>query len=225
MALSAVDPAHDAQGQATAPFEIAVQMRYALLCYYRAGIVAAGDDYWSSLTNRIEGRNVVQFTLNGETVESEWAGDTPLLWVLRDAFRLKGTKFGCGRGLCGACTVHLDGTATRSCLLPLAAVAGKTVTTIEGLGQPDNLHPLQQRWVELGVPQCGYCQSGQIMNAASFLESNPAPTEQEVEAAMAGNLCRCGCYPSIKRAIMDVAAPTEAVAYFDPASTAAEMES
>jgi isoquinoline 1-oxidoreductase alpha subunit len=159
---------------------------------------------------------LVQFTLNGQAVETDWADDTPLLWVVRDAFKLKGSKFGCGAGLCGACTMHVDGVATRTCILALAAVAGKSVTTIEGLGQPGNLHPLQQRWVELGVPQCGYCQSGQIMSAAAFIADNPAPTAQELDAAMAGNLCRCGCYPSIKRAIMDVAASSGAVAYYDP---------
>jgi isoquinoline 1-oxidoreductase alpha subunit len=167
---------------------------------------------------------LLEFTLNGQAVETDWADDTPLLWVLRDAFQLKGTKFGCGSGLCGACTVHADGRAIRSCVTPVAAVAGGSVTTIEGLGQPGNLHPLQQRWVELGVPQCGYCQSGQIMNAAAFLERNPAPTGEDVEAAMAGNLCRCGCYPSIKRAIMDVAA-AGSVGEFDPASAAAEVAS
>jgi isoquinoline 1-oxidoreductase alpha subunit len=168
---------------------------------------------------------VVKFTLNGQSVETDWADDTPLLWVVRDAFKLKGSKYGCGRGLCGACTVHIDGAATRSCVLPLAAVAGRSVTTIEGLGQPGNLHPLQQRWVELGVPQCGYCQSGQIMNAAAFLASNPTPSAEDVEAAMTGNLCRCGCYPSIKQAIMDVADDVEAerrnmVAQYDPTSMA-----
>lgn len=168
---------------------------------------------------------MVQFTLNGSVVETDWAEDTPLLWVLRDAFQLKGSKFGCGRGLCGACTVHVDGAATRSCVLPVAAVEGKAVTTIEGLGQPENLHPLQERWVELGVPQCGYCQSGQIMNAAAFLASNPEPSMEEVEASMSGNLCRCGCYPSIKRAIMDVAESSAVVAHFDPAASATEAES
>lgn len=165
---------------------------------------------------------MVKFTLNGEPVETDWADDTPLLWVVRDAFKLKGSKFGCGGGFCGACTMHVDGNATRTCILPISAVAGRSVTTIEGLGQPDNLHPLQERWVELGVPQCGYCQSGQIMNAAALLSNNPSPTVEEVEAAMAGNLCRCGCYPSIKRAIMDVANNTEAVAYFDPATGTTE---
>ena len=163
---------------------------------------------------------MVQFTLNGQVVETDWADDTPLLWVVRDAFQLKGSKFGCGAGLCGACTMHVDGVAMRTCTLPLAAVAGKAVTTIEGLGQPDNLHPLQQRWVELGVPQCGYCQSGQIMSAAAFLANNAAPTAQEIDAAMAGNLCRCGCYPSIKRAIMDVAASSAAVAHYEPPADA-----
>ena len=168
---------------------------------------------------------MVEFTLNGQAVETDWAEDTPLLWVVRDAFGLKGSKFGCGGGFCGACTMHVDGVAARTCILPIAAVAGRSVTTIEGLGQPDKLHPLQQRWAELGVPQCGYCQSGQIMSAAALLNDNPSPTQEEVETAMSGNLCRCGCYPSIKRAIMDVADATGAVAHFDPlADAAAEVE-
>lgn len=171
---------------------------------------------------------MVQFTLNGELVDTDWADDTPVLWVLRDGFKLKGSKFGCGAGLCGACTIHVDGQATRSCILPLAAIEGRSITTIEGLGTAESLHPLQEQWVELGVPQCGYCQSGQIMNAAAFLENNPSPDEQEVEAAMAGNLCRCGCYPSIKRAIMNAAATTPIpaaappVAYYDPSERSQE---
>ncbi len=148
---------------------------------------------------------MVSFTLNGQTVTSTVSDDTPLLWVVRDEFKLKGSKFGCGAGLCGACTLHIDGTAQRSCVLPVAAVAGKTVTTIEGLGSPQDLHPLQRRWAELGVPQCGYCQSGQIMSAAALLSIHSKPTEEQVEKAMAGNICRCGCYPGIKQAILDVA--------------------
>ncbi len=124
--------------------------------------------------------------------------------------------------MCGACTMHIDGRAQRSCVLPVSAVTGKSVTTIEGLGSSDKLHPLQQRWAELGVPQCGYCQSGQIMAAAALLSSNSAPTEQQVEQAMAGNICRCGCYPGIKRAILDVAVMSnvqgDGVAYYTPAS-------
>lgn len=148
---------------------------------------------------------MIEFKLNGKPVRTDDAADTPLLWVVRDTFKLKGSKFGCGASLCGACTMHIDGTAMRTCVLPVSAVAGREVTTIEGLGTPDDMHPLQQAWVDLNVPQCGYCQSGQIMSAAAFLASNPNPTEAEVESAMAGNLCRCGCYPRIKQAIMATA--------------------
>ena len=148
---------------------------------------------------------MVEFTLNGEVVRTDDAPDTPLLWAVRDTFKLKGSKYGCGAGLCGACTMHVDGRAVRTCVLPISAVAGKKVTTIEGLGTPQQLHPLQAAWVEHSVPQCGYCQSGQIMSAAAFLAENPNPTEVEIEHAMAGNICRCGCYPRIKRAIVAVA--------------------
>ena len=148
---------------------------------------------------------MIEFTLNGQAVRTEEDPDTPLLWVVRDTFKLKGTKFGCGAALCGACTMHVDGAAVRTCTLPVRAVAGKDITTIEGLGTPDDLHPLQEKWVELSVPQCGYCQPGQIMSGAALLAANPRPTEAEVEDAMAGNICRCGCYPRIKRAILEVA--------------------
>ncbi|MEZ5595695.1 MAG: (2Fe-2S)-binding protein [Pseudomonadales bacterium] len=148
---------------------------------------------------------MIEFTLNGKTVSTNDSPDTPLLWVVRDTFKLKGSKFGCGAGLCGACTMHVDGAATKTCVLPVGAVAGKAVLTIEGLGTPDNLHPLQAAWHELSVPQCGYCQSGQIMAAAALLATNPHPDAQAVEAAMAGNICRCGCYTRIKRAILEVA--------------------
>jgi isoquinoline 1-oxidoreductase alpha subunit len=148
---------------------------------------------------------MIQFTLNGKLVQTNDEPDTPLLWVIRDSFKLTGSKFGCGMAQCGACTMHVDGRAQRSCVLPVAAVAGKSITTIEGLCTPDNLHPLQQAWVDQGVPQCGYCQSGQIMSAASLLSDNPNPSEAQVESAMAGNICRCGCYPRIKKAILTVA--------------------
>ncbi len=147
----------------------------------------------------------IEFKLNGETVRTDDDPATPLLWVIRDTFKLKGSKFGCGAGLCGACTMHIDGEAARTCIMPIAAVAGKDIVTIEGLGTPDNMHPLQQEWTNISVPQCGYCQSGQIMSAASLLKNNPSPTAEEVDAAMAGNICRCGCYPRIKKAIMNVA--------------------
>jgi len=147
---------------------------------------------------------MIEFKLNGETVTTDDAPDTPVLWVVRDTFKLKGSKFGCGAGLCGACTMHIDGAAVRTCVLPVASVAGRDVTTIEGLGTPDDLHPLQAAWHELSVPQCGYCQSGQIMTAAALLTDNPSPSSADVDAAMAGNICRCGCYVRIKEAVLQV---------------------
>ncbi|HEX5004843.1 MAG TPA: (2Fe-2S)-binding protein [Gemmatimonadales bacterium] len=140
------------------------------------------------------------FTVNGKPVESSSAPDTPLLWVLREDLGLPGTKFGCGIGQCGACTVHLDGAAVRSCQLPLAAVEGKGVVTIEGLST-DGSHPLQLAWIEEQVPQCGYCQSGQLMSAAALLTATPNPTDSEIDAAMTGNICRCGTYQRIRKAI------------------------
>ena len=148
---------------------------------------------------------MIEFTLNGKTVRSDDDPSTPLLWVVRDTFKLKGSKFGCGAGLCGACTMHIDGDASRTCITPLSAIAGRNVTTIEGLGTPDDMHPLQEAWVELSVPQCGYCQSGQIMSAASLLKKNPNPSSTEVDAALSGNICRCGCYIRIKDAVLQVA--------------------
>jgi len=148
---------------------------------------------------------MISFKLNGEVVETNDDPATPLLWVVRDSFKLKGSKFGCGAGLCGACTMHVDGEAIRTCILPVEQVAGMEVTTIEGLGTPDDLHPLQKAWIDLSVPQCGYCQSGQIMSAAALLDRKNAPSEEDVDVAMAGNICRCGCYPRIKQAIFDAA--------------------
>lgn len=148
---------------------------------------------------------MIEFELNGERVSTDESPDTPLLWAVRDTFKLKGSKYGCGAGLCGACTMHVDGEARRTCVLPISAVAGKSITTIEGLGTPDNMHPLQHAWVAHSVPQCGYCQSGQIMSAAALLATNAAPSEEEINTAMAGNICRCGCYPRIKEAILSVA--------------------
>ena len=138
------------------------------------------------------------FRLNGREVTVKGPEDAPLLWAIRDDAGLTGTKFGCGIGQCGACTVHIDGQAVRSCLTPTGAVAGKAVTTIEGLG---GQHPLQLAWIETQAPQCGYCQSGQIMQAAALLKAKPKPTDAEIAAAMAGNLCRCMAYVRIKRAI------------------------
>jgi len=148
---------------------------------------------------------MIEFTLNGETVLSDDDPTTPLLWVIRDTFKLKGSKFGCGAGLCGACTMHIDGKAQRTCMLPVSSIAGQEVTTIEGLASQGELHPLQTAWVDHSVPQCGYCQSGQIMSAASLLQQNPNPSAADVDAAMSGNICRCGCYVRIKQAILDVA--------------------
>jgi isoquinoline 1-oxidoreductase subunit alpha len=143
-----------------------------------------------------------QFTLsiNSKKFTIEADGQTPLLWVIRDEVGLTGTKFGCGMAQCGACTVHLDGVATRSCSFPVSAVGNKNITTIEGLST-DNSHPLQKAWIEHQVPQCGYCQSGQIMSAAALLKSNPHPTDAEIDDAMQGNLCRCGTYQRIRKAI------------------------
>ena len=140
------------------------------------------------------------FRINGRRVVSTSASDTPLLWVIRDDLRLTGTKYGCGIGQCGACTVHLDGAAVRSCQVPLSLVEGKRVTTIEGLSD-DGDHPLQLAWIEEQVPQCGYCQSGQLMSAAALLRDTPRPTDADIDNAMSGNLCRCGTYQRIRRAV------------------------
>ena len=150
----------------------------------------------------------MQLTVNGTTHELDVAPDMPLLWVLRDELGITGPKFGCGIAMCGACTVHLNGQAVRSCVLPVAAVTGE-VTTIEGLGTPEAMHAVQQAWVEHQVAQCGYCQSGQIMSAAALLSSNPAPTDDDIDQAMTGNLCRCGTYPRIRAAIKTAAGKLE----------------
>ena len=149
---------------------------------------------------------MISFLLNDTEVTFDGDPDTPLLWVVRDNFKLKGSKFGCGAGLCGACTMHLDGAAIKTCVLPVTAVTGKAVTTIEALGTPDAMHPLQAAWVEYNVPQCGYCQSGQIMAAAAMMANVPNPTDDDIDRAMTGNICRCGCYPRIREAILSVAA-------------------
>jgi len=143
---------------------------------------------------------VAFITVNNKALEIDAAPDTPLLWVLRDHLGMTGTKYGCGMALCGACTVHIDGIAARSCVIPLATLVGKSITTIEGLSQ-DKSAAVQRAWIELDVPQCGYCQSGQIMSAAALLKSNPAPSDADIDAAMAGNICRCGTYPRIRKAI------------------------
>jgi isoquinoline 1-oxidoreductase subunit alpha len=146
-----------------------------------------------------------RFTLNGKPQTVDVDPNMPLLWVIRDTLNMTGTKFGCGMALCGACTVHIGGDAIRSCITPISSVEGKQVTTIEGLS-PDHSHPVQRAWVEVDVPQCGYCQSGQIMSASALLAKNPHPTDAQIEEAMAGNICRCGTYQDIKAAIHRAAA-------------------
>ena len=146
-------------------------------------------------------------TLNGKATTAKSAPDTPMLWVLRDELGLTGTKFGCGAAFCGACTIHVNGQAVRGCQTPLASVAGKKVATIESLSpKGDNSHPLQQAWIKHDVPQCGYCQSGQLMSAAALLATNKNPSDSDIDNAMSGNLCRCGTYGRIKDAIKDAAA-------------------
>ena len=147
----------------------------------------------------------ISFNLNGSTVTVQAEADTPLLWVIRDEVGLTGTKFGCGAALCGACTVHLNGTPIRSCQTPVSAVAGKKVATVESLST-DSSHPLQKAWVKHQVPQCGYCQSGQLMSAAALLSKNKNPSDADIDNAMSGNLCRCGTYNRIRAAIKDAAA-------------------
>ena len=143
---------------------------------------------------------MVTLTINGTTQNIDADADTPLLWVLRDHLSLTGTKYGCGMALCGACTVHVGGVAVRSCVLPLKAVEGKSVTTIEGLSK-DRSHAVQRAWIESDVPQCGYCQSGQLMSAAALLRTNPSPSDADIDAALSGNICRCGTYVRIRKAV------------------------
>lgn len=143
----------------------------------------------------------VSLTVNGETYEADVASDTPLLWVLRDNFGLTGTKYGCGIAECGACTVHLDGQPVRSCTTAVSQANGRAVTTVEGLADDTDLHPLQAAWIAENVPQCGFCQSGQLMSAAALLARNPDPADGDIDAALRGNLCRCGTYQRIRRAV------------------------
>ena len=142
----------------------------------------------------------ITFTLNGKSQSVDVDPQMPLLWVLRDTLNMTGTKFGCGMALCGACTVHINGAATRSCTTAISTVAGKKVTTIEGLSETGS-HPVQQAWIEVDVPQCGYCQCGQIMSAAALLSKKPNPTDSDIDESMSGNICRCGTYQRIRRAI------------------------
>lgn len=148
---------------------------------------------------------MIELTVNGVKHTLDVEADTPLLWVVRDFLSLKGTKFGCGAGLCGACTMHLNGIPIRTCITPVSAAAGQNITTIEGVGSPENLSSVQQAWVDNNVPQCGYCQSGQIMSATALLRDNPNPSDQDIDNAMSGNICRCGTYPRIKKAIKQAA--------------------
>jgi isoquinoline 1-oxidoreductase subunit alpha len=164
---------------------------------------------------------MIEFQLNGESVRLDIEDDTPLLWALRENLKLTGTKYGCGIGQCGACTVHLGSAAVRACQMPIASVQGQAVTTIEGIGAR-GLHPVQQAWIEGNVPQCGYCQSGQIMTAVALLKQTPHPTDDDIRTAMNGNLCRCGCYNRIRAAIhraaelIDGSEAKVAVRRFDP---------
>lgn len=170
---------------------------------------------------------MITVTINGRDHRLKAEADMPLLWALRDILGMTGSKFGCGKGLCGACTVHVDGQAMRSCILPVGSLSGRKITTIEGLS--DNAdHPLQQAWREHNVPQCGYCQSGQLMSAAALLANNAKPTEAEIDQAMGGNICRCGTYPRIKSAIQSAAKQKSMVQSFDPSahtSTTAQVMS
>jgi isoquinoline 1-oxidoreductase alpha subunit len=161
---------------------------------------------------------MIKVTLNGQPRELDIESDTPLLWVIRDHLGLTGTKFGCGKGLCGACTVHLNGVAIRSCMTPVVAVDGQSVTTIEGLGSQAQPHPLQVSWQKYNVPQCGYCQSGQLMSASALLARESAPSDDRIREAMAGNICRCGTYLQIHTAIKDAAATMATSAFTDAMS-------
>ena len=149
---------------------------------------------------------MIDVSVNGKTRRVDADPDTPLLWVIRESLGLTGTKYGCGMALCGACTVHLDGAPVRSCVTPVSATRGKRVTTIEGLAQGSRLHPVQDAWIEADVPQCGYCQSGQVMSAAALLSTQKEPTDADIDAAMSGNICRCGTYQRIRAAIKLAAA-------------------
>lgn len=147
---------------------------------------------------------MIEFTLNGKLTKVDAEADMPLLWVVRDLLNMTGTKYGCGMGLCGACTVHMDGQPIRSCSMPVSAIAGKNITTIEGLDENAE-HPVQKAWMQHNVPQCGYCQSGQIMSAVALLQQNANPSDDDIDNFMQGNICRCGTYPRIKAAIKTAA--------------------
>jgi isoquinoline 1-oxidoreductase alpha subunit len=166
---------------------------------------------------------MISFQLNGKTVQVDAAPDTPLLWTVRDHLNLKGSKFGCGMGLCGSCSMLVDGESTRTCILPLSAVQGRNVTTIEGIGNPEMMSTLQQAWIDSSVAQCGYCQSGQLVSATALLAKNNNPSDEQIEKAMSGNICRCGTYLDIKKAIKSAAKELRSgngrlqiVEYFNP---------
>lgn len=159
---------------------------------------------------------MLKFKLNGASQSVDVDPNTPILWVLRDHLNLRGTKFGCGKGLCGACTVHLDGNPVRSCSLPISFAKNKAITTIEGLSENGD-HVVQQAWIKENVPQCGYCQSGQIMSAVALLNNHPNPSDAEINAAMAGNICRCGTYPRIRKAIKNAAKTNASLIPIHPA--------
>lgn len=163
---------------------------------------------------------MVTFYVNGVRREVDVDPSTPLLWVIREQLQLTGTKYGCGIARCGACTIHFNGQAMRSCTLPVSAAADAQITTIEGLAEDEELHPVQQAWIAEQVPQCGYCQSGQIMSAVALLEANPSPTDADINAAMDGNVCRCGMYQRIRKAIKR-AAGESVVRNFDPETESA----
>ena len=165
-----------------------------------------------------EEKSMVTFRLNGEEQTLDVDPSMPLLWAIRENLGLTGTKFGCGLAQCGACTVHVNGNAIRSCVTPVAAVQGGAVTTIEGLSSDESLHPLQQAWIDEQAPQCGYCQSGQIMSAAALLASNPNPDDEAIDQAMSGNICRCGMYQRIRKAIKRAASSEAVVGILDPAA-------
>ena len=150
------------------------------------------------------GTHMIELKINGQLTKLEVSEDMPLLWALRDVAKLTGSKYGCGKGICGACTVHIDGQPMRSCITPMSYAKGKAVTTIEGLSE-DGDHPVQQAWDQLNVAQCGYCQTGQIMSAAALLNNNPNPSDEDINNAMSGNICRCGTYPRIRAAIKQAA--------------------
>ena len=151
---------------------------------------------------------MITLNVNGEDHAIDVTDDTPILWALRDVIGMTGTKFGCGKALCGACTIHLDGMPTRSCITPVSMAAGKKITTIEAIGATEAGRKIQQAWIDLDVVQCGYCQSGQVMSATALLASNPQPSDADIDAAMAGNICRCGTYPRIRAAIKQAATGT-----------------